>query len=259
MKKYKSFIALTLAAIMTVSLYIPSYGAFVQDEISEHFLALGEILFLTEPLKVSEVVNDHTKVMDKDGNDIDENTYIPTGAIVEYYGNMSCIVILMGDVDGSGTINSADARLALRASAKLEDDLSPLAYVAMDIGMKWDIPTASDARRILRISAKLDDFSDCRSRIEEYIEMETGGAEGDYSPDCVLVVLKPEYTGSEQAKDPAFYDSELVASVDDLSGVGIYVLNLAEPSESNVEKLIELLKNNDAVISAGKNYILELI
>lgn len=61
-----------------------------------------------------------------------------------------------GDVNGDGTVNAADARLALRASAKLEE-LSDMQKKAADVDSKDGI-TAADARKILRAAAKLDAF-----------------------------------------------------------------------------------------------------
>ena len=58
------------------------------------------------------------------------------------------------DVNGDGNINAADARIALRVSAKLEV-LEGNRFNAADIDKDGKI-TAADARRILRKSAKLD-------------------------------------------------------------------------------------------------------
>ncbi|MDR1628617.1 MAG: dockerin type I repeat-containing protein [Oscillospiraceae bacterium] len=64
-----------------------------------------------------------------------------------------------GDVDGNGTIQAADARLALRLSAKLENNLSDTAKTAADFDKSGKV-TSSDARTILRISAKLEKHPD---------------------------------------------------------------------------------------------------
>ena len=59
-----------------------------------------------------------------------------------------------GDVDGNGKITAADARLALRISAKLEKATEYQTRIAdMDKNNKI---TAADARKILRISAGLE-------------------------------------------------------------------------------------------------------
>ncbi len=62
-----------------------------------------------------------------------------------------------GDVDGSGSITAADARLALRTSVKLEK-LSLVAMTAADVNDDNNI-TAADARLILRASVGLESFS----------------------------------------------------------------------------------------------------
>jgi hypothetical protein len=62
---------------------------------------------------------------------------------------------IKGDVNGDGKINAADARLALRFSAKLET-LSDFALASADVDGSGKV-TASDARLILRYSAKLID------------------------------------------------------------------------------------------------------
>ena len=68
----------------------------------------------------------------------------------------------MGDVDGDGDIKAADARLALRASVKLEV-LSESQFTAADADFDGAI-NASDARSILRASVKLEDPSDWKKK-----------------------------------------------------------------------------------------------
>lgn len=64
--------------------------------------------------------------------------------------------IRAGDVNFDGTINAADARLALRCSAKLET-LSSESFLAADVDIDGKV-TAADARKILRVAANLDSF-----------------------------------------------------------------------------------------------------
>lgn len=65
-----------------------------------------------------------------------------------------------GDVDGNGVIDSADARLALRASVRLEDILPGTdAFFAADVNNDGMIGS-DDARLILRVSLRLDSFPD---------------------------------------------------------------------------------------------------
>ena len=64
----------------------------------------------------------------------------------------------LGDVDGDGFITSGDARIALRASVKL-DVLSEEEALAADVDGDGFI-TSGDARTILRASVKLDKLPD---------------------------------------------------------------------------------------------------
>lgn len=64
---------------------------------------------------------------------------------------------LLGDVTGDGKVNSADARLALRAAVRLET-LSETQRLAADADKNGKIQS-SDARKILRVAVKLDTFA----------------------------------------------------------------------------------------------------
>lgn len=61
-----------------------------------------------------------------------------------------------GDADGNGNVTAADARLVLRASAKLEK-LTAEATACCDVNND-NVINSSDARKILRASAKLESF-----------------------------------------------------------------------------------------------------
>lgn len=63
---------------------------------------------------------------------------------------------ILGDVNGDGKVQAADARLALRASAMLEN-LDEASFYAADVDFD-DKVNASDARLILRVSAGLESF-----------------------------------------------------------------------------------------------------
>ncbi len=64
-----------------------------------------------------------------------------------------------GDTDNDGKVSAADARYALRVSAKLESPVIDSALLeVIDISADGKI-TAEDARLILRIAAQLDDYS----------------------------------------------------------------------------------------------------
>lgn len=64
--------------------------------------------------------------------------------------------IRIGDANFDSQVTAADARLALRASAKIET-LTDEAFLAADVDFDEKI-TAADARKILRVSAGLDEF-----------------------------------------------------------------------------------------------------
>lgn len=64
---------------------------------------------------------------------------------------------LLGDVNNDGKITAADARLALRISAKLETVRNDGQFLAADTDKNKKI-TAADARKILRVAAKLEKF-----------------------------------------------------------------------------------------------------
>ena len=69
-------------------------------------------------------------------------------------------VIRLGDVDGDGEISSADARLTLRRSVKLEAYAQgTVAYRACDVDLDGEV-SSSDARSILRVSVKLEKEAD---------------------------------------------------------------------------------------------------
>ena len=64
--------------------------------------------------------------------------------------------VIMGDTNKDGKVTAADARLALRAAADLED-LDIFSTIAADIGNDR-VVTAVEAREILRVAARLDTF-----------------------------------------------------------------------------------------------------
>lgn len=78
-----------------------------------------------------------------------------TGLFDEGYNPPATYVL--GDIDGEGGVTAADARLALRASVKLET-LTETQTKAANVDHK-DGVTAADARLILRASVKLETLS----------------------------------------------------------------------------------------------------
>ncbi|MCD7773955.1 MAG: dockerin type I repeat-containing protein, partial [Clostridiales bacterium] len=64
---------------------------------------------------------------------------------------------VLGDINGDGEVTAADARLALRMAAQL-DETTEYALSAGDFDGSGSI-SASEARQILRVAAKLDSFT----------------------------------------------------------------------------------------------------
>jgi len=95
-----------------------------------------------------------------DGDTLYFNAYSVDGEEVKGFDSFAIKktepVYAKGDVNGDGKVTAADARLALRYSAKLENLSSP-SVKAGDLNSDGKI-TASEARTILRVSAKLDTF-----------------------------------------------------------------------------------------------------
>ena len=103
--------------------------------------------------------NDNFAIVDKDGKDIATTEYIGTGSKILIKDNSGKVineytVCVPNDVDGNGKTTAADARLALRGSAKLEN-IEGVYATASDVDGNGKI-TAADARKILRVSAGLE-------------------------------------------------------------------------------------------------------
>lgn len=110
----------------------------------------------------SAIGNEKFAIVDKNGNMLDGETLVGTGAKIQLLDNDGNIlneytVVVPSDVDGNGKTTAADARMVLRSSAKL-DNLDGVYATAANIN-KDDKITAADARTILRISAKLETLS----------------------------------------------------------------------------------------------------
>ena len=102
------------------------------------------------------------KIVDKDGNEVSDNTHLATGMKIILNGEYVEIVVL-GDVDGNGEINVADARLALRQAVSLEN-LNGVYLFAGKVG--GDSVGVSEARKILRVAVGLDDSKDWLANIK---------------------------------------------------------------------------------------------
>lgn len=158
--------------------YMDKYVAFeyVVYELQQTGIELGDTTYVgsyagDEPnfsrLKVYAVYNSGEKKLTDDyvtEHQIDINTigkYPVTVRQGEYSVTFEYTVakrseIRAGDVNFDGNVNAADARLALRCSAKLEE-LTSDAFLAADVDLDGKV-TAADARKILRVAAGLDVF-----------------------------------------------------------------------------------------------------
>ena len=70
-------------------------------------------------------------------------------------------IVSRGDADGSGKVNSADARRALRSAARLETLADPYDAARADLDCDGKV-SSSDAREILRIAARIVSPEDVR-------------------------------------------------------------------------------------------------
>ena len=108
------------------------------------------------------IENENVKFFDKDFREFHSDELVGTGCQIHVFGDDGKVrrmyeVVIPMDVDGNAKITAADARLALRQSAKLEK-LGGVFAKACDADGKLGI-TAADARKILRVSAKLDNYN----------------------------------------------------------------------------------------------------
>ena len=105
------------------------------------------------------VKNEKVEIVDKDGKTVSGDALVGTGAkiqVINKDGNIvnEYTVIVPTDIDGNGKTTAADARLALRASAKI-DTIDGIYAIAADSNNDSKI-TAMDARTILRKAAGLE-------------------------------------------------------------------------------------------------------
>ena len=93
------------------------------------------------------------KLLDKSGNAVNGDMPLATGMKI-VFDNKTVEIAVLGDVDGNGEINVADARLALRQAVSLEN-LNGVYLFAGKVG--GDSVGVSEARKILRAAVGLDD------------------------------------------------------------------------------------------------------
>lgn len=110
----------------------------------------------------AQLTNENVNIVNKDGYDLNVDELTGTGSKIQVLDNDGKVlseyeVLVPMDVDGNARISAADARLALRKSAKLEKLEGVFERACNADGN--DRINAADARKILRVSAKLEAYS----------------------------------------------------------------------------------------------------
>ena len=127
---------------------------------SENAKRIGDFIFANNGLTASSLLaqaSDGSMLLDKNDNGVAPERAIFTGARLRLSDHTDCTVVVLGDVDCDGLVTASDARLALRASVRLENFPTDSAqYKAANVSSE-DPVSAGDARSILRVSVKLDD------------------------------------------------------------------------------------------------------
>lgn len=127
---------------------------------SENAKRIGDFIFANNGLTASSLLaqaSDGSMLPDENDNGVAPERAIFTGARLRLSDNTDCTVVVLGDVDCDGLVTASDARLALRASVRLENfPTDSVQYKASNVSSE-DPVSAGDARSILRVSVKLDD------------------------------------------------------------------------------------------------------
>jgi len=102
-------------------------------------------------------------IYDKSGKKLSGEDTLATGQTLRsmFLGmtTLRYYIVVQGDLNGDGLVSAADARLALRISAKLEEKATAAQKAAGDIDGDGTV-IALDARTILRVAARLQSFPD---------------------------------------------------------------------------------------------------
>ena len=133
---------------------------------------IGDVIYLPYPITRAELREKITSTADVAYNTAhsSESGYALTGdeLSVSFDGKQgeTVKICILGDVNHSGTVTAADARLALRASARL-DECDGNEKLAADADKNGKI-TSADARQILRVAASVDKFAPPVMEIQLY-------------------------------------------------------------------------------------------
>lgn len=155
----KKLTIITLTFVMAVLSVLPAFASAGADFDIPDDQPIYDVLFgiyvIDKMTKVSEILEKFDSsdyVTDRNGNILNPDSYVPNGALsVEMWGENAVVntyIFFMQDVNCDAKITAADARLALRHSARLEK-LDDIQFKAADVNEDGKV-TAADARLILR-------------------------------------------------------------------------------------------------------------
>ncbi len=153
-----TFVMAVLSVLPVFASSIPDWSGITEDLFNDDLF--GNVT-LEKMMKVNEFIEKYgytsAVVTDRNGNELDTDAYIPNGAkCLETQGDTVvtvAVICVMEDVNCDAKITAADARLALRHSARLEK-LDDIQFRAADVNEDGKV-TAADARLILRKPARL--------------------------------------------------------------------------------------------------------
>lgn len=155
----KKFTIITLTFVLAVMSILPAFASAGADfDIPDDQLIYNDlfgIYVLDKMTRVSEILEKFDSsdyVTDRNRNKLNPDSYVPNGALCVEIRNENAVIntyiCFMQDVNCDAKITAADARLALRHSARLEK-LDDIQFKAADVNEDGKV-TAADARLILR-------------------------------------------------------------------------------------------------------------
>lgn len=131
-------------------------------------LSADDFVVALSGLTVQDIINGSNvdNIVSRDGKNVDGSSKISTGmkAVRKANGIKNEIdIVIMGDVDGNGSVTVADARLALRGAVLLDRYAGAFFKAANITG--GETISVSDARKILRIAVALENGKDLLNSI----------------------------------------------------------------------------------------------
>ena len=129
---------------------------------SDQARAEGEYAVVTEGLTAVQLLAqcpNGSLILDKKKNTVEAGARLCSGMTVLFPSSRSYTVVLYGDGDGDGVISPADARIALRRSVRLDEELAWRDKACHVINDGEAAVTSEDARLILRASVGMENAS----------------------------------------------------------------------------------------------------